>query len=306
MNDWTVDRAESVLLEQLDGFPTWEDLLAIGAATLPPLPGKSNNIYGRMRSSFEAAERRLERDGKITRQPDGKFSAPGVRPGDPRPAGTDQVANEILQLPWSLPTRPTAAQVRHTSRSRKVWDIFVDLNGRYRHCDVYDATKKLVAEGRLKGSGQTYFRVGADAGQPITLAESKTYKTEWPVQSRQEVLAAQARERALVEKYLAWLGGSERVGVLRYDSADGKLEADVYDYDRALLIEAKASVGREDVRMAVGQLSDYRRWAPCPDQVAVLLPERPSEPILRFLRDLGVGLIYPVGDGFVELLIDCR
>ena len=202
-----------------------------------------------------------------------------------------------------MPARPTAPQVRYGSSSRKVWDIFVDLNGRYRHCDVYDATKELVAEGRLKGSGQTYFRVGAEAGHPTTVAQSRTYKSEWPVQSQREVMQARARERALVEDYLAWLGRPPgRVGVLRYDSADAQLEADVYDYDRALLIEAKASIGREDVRMAVGQLADYRRWAPCPEQVAVLLPERPGEPILRFLRDLGVGLIYPAGDEFVEVL----
>ncbi|BEP13445.1 hypothetical protein acdb102_17560 [Acidothermaceae bacterium B102] len=304
MSAWTVERAEQVILDMIDDQPTWEDLLKVGADSLPAGEGKSDRVYGQMRSSFEDAERRLERAGTTTRQTDGKFSRPGTRPGDPRPAEVFAVGNEILKLPWSLPDTPTQPQQRYGSRSRKVWDLFVDLNGRYRHCDVYDATKQLVREKRLKGAGQTYFRIGADAGRPTTVADSKTYKTAWPMRSRQELLQAQARERALVERYLKWLGRPpERAGVLPYDNADAKLEADIYDYERALLIEAKATIEREDVRMAVGQLVDYRRWAPCPEQVAVLLPESPAEPIHRFLADLGIGLIYPAGDVFVEKLV---
>ena len=71
--------------------------------------------------------------------------------------------------------------------------------------------------------------------------------------------------------------------MLRYDSADAKLEADIYDYERSLLIEAKATTEREDVRMAVGQLADYRRWHPCPGQVAVLLPKSPARQFIAFL-----------------------
>jgi hypothetical protein len=50
---------------------------------------------------------------------------------------------------------------------------------------------------------------------------------------------------------------------------------DVYDATAGLLIETKGTVAREALRMAIGQLMDYRRFAPDGTKLAVLVPEKP-------------------------------
>lgn len=61
-----------------------------------------------------------------------------------------------------------------------------------------------------------------------------------------------------------------------------ELRTDLFDHDTGLLVEAKASADRAAVRMAIGQLLDYRRHVhPAPDLCAVLLPERPTSDLVE-------------------------
>lgn len=64
-----------------------------------------------------------------------------------------------------------------------------------------------------------------------------------------------------------------------------------YDEDgRDLLIEVKSTLDRGSLRLAVGQLLDYRRGVGRPDatDLAVLLPSPPDPDAVAFLRDVGV------------------
>lgn len=73
-------------------------------------------------------------------------------------------------------------------------------------------------------------------------------------------------------------------------------DALVIDYDgtRDLLIEAKSSTDRGVIRLAVGQLLDYRRNVPRPaaTDLAVLLPMRPDDAMAEFLSSLGIKLVW--------------
>jgi hypothetical protein len=74
--------------------------------------------------------------------------------------------------------------------------------------------------------------------------------------------------------------------------------SDVYVPDRNLLVEAKGNVERGAIRMAIGQLADYRRFLePRPD-VAVLVPERPRPDVWALLRAEQIDVIWPEGAGF--------
>ncbi|MCA1008222.1 hypothetical protein LCL87_21145 [Rhodococcus hoagii] len=75
------------------------------------------------------------------------------------------------------------------------------------------------------------------------------------------------------------------------------LRVDVYDQTDHVLYEAKASSSREAVRMALGQLLDYRRAFDIPPELRVLLPERPSEDLVDLLAEHKVRCVYPTGDG---------
>lgn len=71
------------------------------------------------------------------------------------------------------------------------------------------------------------------------------------------------------------------------------LLTDVYDEGDHVLYEAKAFSRRGDLRMAIGQLYDYRRHIDVPDlQCRVLLPDRPSSDLRDLIQSAGLGLTF--------------
>jgi hypothetical protein len=82
------------------------------------------------------------------------------------------------------------------------------------------------------------------------------------------------------------------------------LFCDIYDKTSDLLIEAKGTVAREALRMAIGQLADYRRFAPGDTRLAVLVPEQPRADLLALLESADVHAIWPDGDGFIAAGLD--
>jgi hypothetical protein len=66
------------------------------------------------------------------------------------------------------------------------------------------------------------------------------------------------------------------------------------------LVEAKGSVSREAIRMAIGQLADYRRFVGSKSTVAILVPEQPRPDLLALLKSQGIEAIWPTADGFED------
>lgn len=73
---------------------------------------------------------------------------------------------------------------------------------------------------------------------------------------------------------------------------------DVYDKSAGVLIEAKGTVARDALRMAIGQLVDYKRFVPSETTLAVLVPEQPRADLLALLESADVRAVWPDGDGF--------
>jgi hypothetical protein len=67
-----------------------------------------------------------------------------------------------------------------------------------------------------------------------------------------------------------------------------------------LLVEVKGSVERGAIRMAVGQLRDYRRFVEAAG-CAILLPERPRQDLVALIQSAGVGLHWQSRDRFEKL-----
>ena len=76
------------------------------------------------------------------------------------------------------------------------------------------------------------------------------------------------------------------------------LFTDLYDATDHVLIEAKGSVTREAIRMAIGQLADYRRFLHEP-ACAILLPSKPRAALLRLIADQKLGVIWREENSFV-------
>jgi hypothetical protein len=78
------------------------------------------------------------------------------------------------------------------------------------------------------------------------------------------------------------------------------LFCDLIDRTSGVLVEAKGSVAREAVRMAIGQLMDYRRFVPADFRLSVLLPEEPRADLQAFLRSVNVEAIWPDDRGYAD------
>ncbi|MDJ0427276.1 hypothetical protein J2W54_004833 [Rhodococcus fascians] len=89
---------------------------------------------------------------------------------------------------------------------------------------------------------------------------------------------------------------------MKVDDGARSLLADVFDHTDNVLYEAKASSSREAVRMALGQLLDYRRHIDSKPAVSMLLPDKPVDDLLALLSEHGVGCVYEDSGRFVQEL----
>ncbi|GLW25318.1 hypothetical protein Mame01_53600 [Microbispora amethystogenes] len=106
---------------------------------------------------------------------------------------------------------------------------------------------------------------------------------------------AERREAALVRAYIDYMasqGHSLRRHQITPAGENKPLYSDLYDQDRNELIEAKGTVTREAVRMAIGQLFDYRRYLDV-RHMAILVPSRPRSDLIDLCRSLEIDVIWP-------------
>ncbi|ROO82945.1 hypothetical protein EDD29_0432 [Actinocorallia herbida] len=80
----------------------------------------------------------------------------------------------------------------------------------------------------------------------------------------------------------------------------GALMTDLYDVTDNVLYEAKGAARRTDVRLAIGQLLDYRRHIETPPglRLAVLLPSEPGDDLRDLLQRENIALVTRTADGF--------
>lgn len=109
------------------------------------------------------------------------------------------------------------------------------------------------------------------------------------------------RESQLVDQFMAHqVGHTFSRWAINLPQERTRLLTDIYDEAEHTLYEAKAIAGRSALRMAVGQLYDYRRHLYVDDlRCSVLLPERPTADLRDFLHEAGLGLAFREQASFV-------
>ena len=111
-----------------------------------------------------------------------------------------------------------------------------------------------------------------------------------------EPYEAERRESRLVkayEQHLRSLGHSPHRHRIQPAEEAKPLFTDLYDPVDQTLIEAKGTTTREAIRMAIGQLLDYRRFVSDARTLAVLVPTAPRADLEEFVKSCNVSLIYP-------------
>ena len=78
------------------------------------------------------------------------------------------------------------------------------------------------------------------------------------------------------------------------------LFADLFDRTANTLYEAKGTVERGAIRMAIGQLLDYSRFVDPSPRLAVLLPSKPRRDLRVLLQSANVEIVWREGRKFVH------
>lgn len=123
---------------------------------------------------------------------------------------------------------------------------------------------------------------------------------EYMTRTREAVSRARKVEAELLARYCNSL---EEQGKALKTITTGRLRCDGYEPERGNLIEAKSRSAREYIRMAVGQLFDYAfmgKTVRKRQNLAILLPNKPSKPIMDWLKTLEISVIWPQSSKFKD------
>ena len=127
------------------------------------------------------------------------------------------------------------------------------------------------------------------------------------IRSKREVIIEQ-KERELVKRYKKHLIknniGELEKNKIKINASDESvtLETDGWVHETKTLIEAKASSKRSDIRMAIGQLHDYKRHhIPKPEKLAILLPSQPREDLVDLIFSQNIEIIYEKDKNFYHM-----
>jgi hypothetical protein len=116
---------------------------------------------------------------------------------------------------------------------------------------------------------------------------------------------ASRREAELVQEYAEYLHarghGTARHKITSPDSTH-PMFTDLHDTTDNVLYEAKGASSRNDIRLAIGQLFDYRRYLldPTPAAIAVLMPTEPAPDMQKLLSSLSIRCVFRTPSGSFE------
>ncbi len=177
-----------------------------------------------------------------------------------------------------------------------------DENGEDRTVFVF-RLRPVGKTARREEDNSTYSDVGVVASSSLVPIE-KNAEASFDVSARDGTTATR-REGELVDRYKAWAGPAETFSRWRLRPA-GELRAlftDIYSETQNVLYEAKGTATRNAIRVAIGQLLDYRRHIDRDRlRLAVLLPHLPSADLIDFATGLGIAVVAEQPGGVFETI----
>lgn len=168
------------------------------------------------------------------------------------------------------------------------------------HALVCKWIEDLLSKNKKRSSGKQAPKKDEPEEQVRVVAPPRNYQLDYKVRSKQQVILAKKKEDRLLKRYRRWLRQRGRnLQPVNY----GKLKCDGFEEERRNLIEAKSSISREHIRMAVGQLLDYafqgeKKFGR--PNMGILLPKKPGMNSYGWLRRLKIHLIWLDRGGFLD------
>ncbi|NYI07687.1 restriction endonuclease [Allostreptomyces psammosilenae] len=137
--------------------------------------------------------------------------------------------------------------------------------------------------------------------ETVTQIDIERQETEKSfVEPNREPYEAERREAKLLRQFSDYLRSKGHEVTRHQILPPGEtrpLLTDLYVADLHLLVEAKGSVTRENMRMAIGQLADYNRFVAA-ERLAILLPSEPRKDLLALAQTQQCAVIWPRRKGY--------
>lgn len=168
--------------------------------------------------------------------------------------------------------------------------------GRERRKVIVFRLRRLTGDSPLPAA-----KVDQFSDEPVKVVPIEQHLTErMVIEPNREPYEAERREQPLVLDLMVHLRGQghqvDRLQ-LRPKGEPAPLFCDLFDSTTNTVVEAKGSVSRAAIRMAVGQLADYSRLIDPPPGRMILVPEEPRADLLDLAASAGINVTWPDGDG---------
>jgi len=148
---------------------------------------------------------------------------------------------------------------------------------------------------RTDTEGMAFASAPSSTEVPVEAQHQERYEVQ-----RREPTEAERREASLVHRYRLYLEqrGALVVGLaIRPGNEWRPLYCDLFNKTDNELIEAKGTVTREAIRLALGQLLDYRRFISPTPRMVLLVPIGPRPDLLELLHEHGVSVVWEQSPG---------
>lgn len=142
-------------------------------------------------------------------------------------------------------------------------------------------------------------RLSLDPVSEIPVEQSITESTL--IEGDREPYTAERREQKLVQEFLASLEGrGHEVCRLQFrpPGEPAPTFCDLYDKTTNILYEAKGTVARQAIRMAIGQLADYVRLVDPAPRKALLVPQQPRDDLCSLLAQEKIEIVWRSDEGW--------
>lgn len=216
------------------------------------------------------------------------------RPDADRFRNPNGVALKLANFAAIDPNYHGRGMTRHGKRDAEVWDRYASDE------DALASAASAIREG-----------LGLPAVQPVEPAPASVVEAEieaqhveqFEVSVRGRVIGATRREQGLVLAFAQHLKNQGHRVMRRWYHPGGSippLVCDLVDDTAHVLYEAKGDIRRMSVRMAIGQVLDYRRFEPSSTSVGILLPREPVPDIVDLIRSVPASVVWRTEDSFAS------
>ena len=166
---------------------------------------------------------------------------------------------------------------------------------------VGDQERLSIIASQLRSNPNKSSRLSDDNRSVRVTDVEQVHTPEYSVIGSSDEKIATRREQKMVLAFSDYLSSKGHVVKQHvYGNGQSAMRCDLFDETSNVLYEAKGTSHRMSIRLAIGQLFDYRRFEDKEPGLAILIPGRPNDEIVDLCNALTIEIVWPIGDSFTS------